>query len=80
MPPGTFDGKLEVLEWDWMEPRTLKVLCSDGGTRWYRASELTIVKGTLRGLPRARGVRMGKTSLMGSIALAVKSGRAFRGR
>jgi hypothetical protein len=51
----------------------------NGQRDWVARCWLKIGKG-IRSVPRAGRVHMRRTSLMGRIASAVKSGRAFRGR
>jgi hypothetical protein len=52
----------------------------DGRENYIRRTDLAIVTGSLRTVPRRPRIHMGRTSLMGGIAHGIRSGRAFRGR
>jgi hypothetical protein len=52
----------------------------DGTTCYLRRSDVKVVSGSLRSVPRRGRIRMGKTSLMGRLAAGIRSGRTFRGR
>ncbi len=55
-------------------------LFPDGREHWIRRVDLKIVEGNIRTVPKRGRIRMGTTSLMGSIAHGIRSGEVFRGR
>lgn len=75
------NSSFEVLEiGDGVSDRYVWVQLPDGIKTYFKRSDLTVVSGSWRGLPRKGRIVMGNTSLMGRSARAIKSGKAFRGR
>jgi hypothetical protein len=52
----------------------------DGQEVWIQRTDLVIVEGSLRSVKRKGLIHMGRSSLMGSIAYGIRSGRVFRAR
>lgn len=75
------NARLQVLErGDGIDSREWYVEFPDGRKNYVRRSNLTVVEGSERSVPRRGRIVMGRTSLMGSCSHAIRSGRAFRGR
>jgi len=71
-----------LLRGDGVSDRPFYVRCEDGLETWIATghTDLKVVEGTLRAVPKRGRIHLGKTSLMGSIAIAIRSGKVFRGR
>ena len=75
------DEQVRVLQiGDGFDSNVVKIEYGDGSTDYVPRCWLKIGKG-IRSVPiKGRAVRMGKTSLMGSISHGIRTGKAFRGR
>lgn len=75
------DETVTVLQFgDGFNKTVVKIQYNDNSTDYVPRSFLVIGKGIRSVQVVGRAVRMGRGSLMGGIAAAIKSGKAFQGR
>lgn len=75
------DSRMVVIErGDGISPNQWYVCFHDGRRNYVRRSDLVVVEGSERTVPKRGKIHMGRTSLMGACSRAIRSGRAFRGR
>ncbi len=60
--------------------RVAYVKLNDGQDVWIKLTDIKIVSGDIRKVQKRGKIRMGKSSLMGSISCGIKNGKVFRGR
>ena len=78
---GREDQRFEIIQiGDGTSHKDAYVRLPEGDEVWIKLSSLQVVSGSLRNVKKRGLIRMGKTSLMGSVCNGIKSGKAFRGR
>lgn len=69
-----------IMRGDGLSDKPLYVELPDGIRQWIEPHHVTVIEGSLRTVPKRGRIHMGRGSISGRIAHAIKSGRAFRGR